>query len=90
MDIFSERLRQVFVRTGSGKVSAKIEETVSHQKVITSDPYVSISLSSAIVARTRVISNDQNPVWKQHFSIPVAHNVAEVLFIIKDSRQRST
>lgn len=85
MDMFSERMRQVFTKTASGKVSTKIEEGVSHQQVITSDPYVSISLSSAIVARTRVISNDQNPVWTQHFSIHVAHNVAEISFIVKDS-----
>ena len=54
-------------------------------KIITSDPYVTISLSSAIVARTRLISNSQNPVWNQHFFILVAHNVAEVLFYVKDS-----
>lgn len=80
MDSFSENVRKIFTTTPSSKTSARIEEHIS-QKIITSDPYVTISLSSAIVARSRVISNSQNPVWNQHFSIPVAHNVAEVLFL---------
>jgi phospholipase D1/2 len=84
-DLFSENLRQVITKTVARKLSDKIEEHISHQKPITSDPYVSVCLSSAVVARTRVISNDQDPVWTQHFSIPVAHNLADVLFVIKDN-----
>lgn len=32
-----------------------------------------------------MISNSENPVWMQHFYVPVAHYAAEVLFIVKDS-----
>ncbi|KAJ4952421.1 hypothetical protein NE237_029253 [Protea cynaroides] len=52
---------------------------------ITSDPYVTISVSTAVVARTFVISNSEDPVWMQHFNVPVAHYTAEVHFIVKDS-----
>ncbi|KAJ0860817.1 putative phospholipase D [Helianthus annuus] len=52
---------------------------------ITSDPYVSVAVTTAVIARTYVISNSENPVWKQHFNVPVAHNAAEVNFLVKDS-----
>ncbi|XP_057454489.1 phospholipase D gamma 1-like [Lotus japonicus] len=71
MDMFHKTLDDVFGR----KVSNKI----------TSDPYVSISISSAVVGRTFVLSNSENPVWEQHFYVPVAHHSAEVHFVVKDS-----
>ncbi|ESQ38294.1 hypothetical protein EUTSA_v10028438mg [Eutrema salsugineum] len=37
------------------------------------------------IATTFVIKNDENPVWKQHFDVPVAHSAAEVEFVLKDS-----
>ncbi|KAJ3686415.1 hypothetical protein LUZ61_015579 [Rhynchospora tenuis] len=49
----------------------------------TSDPYVTISVSHAVIARTYVINNDKNPTWDQHFYIPVAHEAAVVLFTVK-------
>ncbi|XP_074317754.1 phospholipase D beta 1-like isoform X2 [Silene latifolia] len=49
-----------------------------------SDPYVNVSLAGAIVARTFVMRNDENPVWMQHFFVPVAHNAAELHFVVKD------
>lgn len=52
---------------------------------ITSDPYVSISVRGAVIGRTYVISNSENPIWMQHFSVPVAHYDAEVHFYVKDS-----
>ncbi|KAF5776014.1 putative phospholipase D, protein kinase RLK-Pelle-LRR-I-1 family [Helianthus annuus] len=52
---------------------------------ITSDPYVSVAVTTAVIARTYVISNSENPVWKQHFNVPVAHNAAEVNFLVKGS-----
>jgi len=44
-----------------GSVSNKIEGTMN--KKITGDPYVSISVSNAVIGRTFVISNSENPVW---------------------------
>ncbi|CAK8560922.1 unnamed protein product [Lathyrus sativus] len=66
-----------------GNVSNKVEGTMSRN--VTSGPYVSISLSNAVVGRTFRISNKENPVWEQHFYIPVAHYAAEVHFVLKDS-----
>ena len=78
MDMFHKTLGDMFA-----KLPGKIEGRVSHK--ITSDPYVSISVANAIIGRTFVISNNENPVWRQHFYVPVAHYVAEVLFFVKDS-----
>uniref|UniRef100_A0A2P2K5P3 Uncharacterized protein MANES_05G041300 n=1 Tax=Rhizophora mucronata TaxID=61149 RepID=A0A2P2K5P3_RHIMU len=52
---------------------------------ITSDPYVTISVAGAVVGRTYVLSNDENPSWMQHFYVPVAHYAPEVHFVVKDS-----
>lgn len=52
---------------------------------ITSDPYVSISLTNAVIGRTYVMSNSENPIWNQHFNVPVAHHAAEIDFVVKDS-----
>ncbi|KAI4995574.1 hypothetical protein ZWY2020_035477 [Hordeum vulgare] len=51
----------------------------------TSDPYVTVLVASATVARTYVIQDDENPRWRQHFLVPVAHEAAAVSFVIKDS-----
>ncbi|XP_043726343.1 phospholipase D gamma 1-like [Telopea speciosissima] len=82
MDMFHKTLGDIF---GSLPVNVtnKIEGRMNHK--ITSDPYVTVSVSSAVVARTFVISNTENPVWMQHFNVPVAHYAAEVHFIVKDS-----
>jgi phospholipase D1/2 len=51
----------------------------------TSDPYVTVLVASATVARTYVIQDDENPRWAQHFFVPVAHEAAAVNFVVKDS-----
>ncbi|KAI7738074.1 hypothetical protein M8C21_018063 [Ambrosia artemisiifolia] len=51
----------------------------------TSDPYVTISVANAVIGRTFVINNSENPVWEQHFYVSVAHYTTEVLFVVKDS-----
>ncbi|KAM6584425.1 hypothetical protein CsatB_011427 [Cannabis sativa] len=82
MDMFHKTLGDVFAKL-PGNVTNKIE---GHMKnTITSDPYVSISVANAVIGRTYVISNSEDPVWKQHFNVPVAHNAAEVHFVVKDS-----
>lgn len=55
-----------------------------NKKIITSDPYVTVNIGGATVARTRVISNSQNPKWEEHFNIPLAHAVADIEFKVKD------
>lgn len=82
MDLFHKKLGDIFGML-PGNVSGKIEGNVSHK--ITSDPYVTISVANAVIGRTFVISNSENPVWMQHFYVPVAHHAAEVQFAVKDS-----
>jgi len=78
LDLFHKTLGVVF-----GGMTNMIEGQLS--KKITSDPYVSISVAGAVIGRTYVISNSENPVWQQHFYVPVAHHAAEVHFVVKDS-----
>jgi phospholipase D1/2 len=80
MDLFHKKLGDMFSmlpNNFAGKVEGK------HK--ITSDPYVTISISNAVIGRTFVISNTENPVWMQHFYVPVAHYASEVQFVVKDS-----
>ncbi|XP_022757160.1 phospholipase D beta 1-like isoform X2 [Durio zibethinus] len=82
MDMFHKTLGDMFGRLPVN-VTNKIEGHMNRK--ITSDPYVSIAVSGAVVGRTYVISNSENPVWMQHFNVPVAHYAAEVHFVVKDS-----
>ncbi|XP_074315776.1 phospholipase D gamma 1-like [Silene latifolia] len=50
----------------------------------TSDPYVTISVANAILARTFVMKDNENPSWMQHFHVNVAHTASEVHFVVKD------
>ncbi|XP_059650190.1 phospholipase D beta 1-like [Cornus florida] len=63
-----------------GGLGSKIEG----QDKNTSDPYVSISVTGAVIGRTYVIMDNENPVWMQHFSVPIAHQASEVQFLVKD------
>lgn len=89
MDLLTERIRRFFtVFTSCRKPFSKKKDKDDHQhhrKIITSDPYVTVCLAGATVARTRVISNSQNPVWNEHFKIPLAHPVSQVEFHVKDN-----
>ena len=91
MDLVSERLRRCFVAFSScrtpftDKKKQQQQQHQRHGKIITSDPYVTVCLAGATVARTRVISNSQSPVWNEHFKIPLAHPVSHVEFYVKDN-----
>ncbi|KAL9242850.1 hypothetical protein vseg_016809 [Gypsophila vaccaria] len=74
MDLFHKSLNDFF-----GGLSLK-----GMSNRITSDPYVTVSVGGAIIARTFVMRNDENPVWMQQFFVPVAHSAAEVHFVVKD------
>ncbi|TQE12598.1 hypothetical protein C1H46_001810 [Malus baccata] len=82
MDMVHRTLGDMFAKF-PGKFGGKTEGQVPQK--ITSDPYVTISVSGAVVGRTFVISNSENPVWGQHFDVPVAHYASEVQFVVKDS-----
>ncbi|CAM8909552.1 unnamed protein product [Rhodiola kirilowii] len=81
MDRFHKTLDDVFGRF-SGKVSNKVDGHMPRK--ITSDPYVTITVAGAVIGRTFVINNTENPIWMQHFCVPVAHRASEVHFIVKD------
>ncbi|XP_058222643.1 phospholipase D gamma 1-like isoform X2 [Rhododendron vialii] len=80
MDMFHKTLGEMFSKL-PGNVSSKIEGTINHK--ITSDPYVSISVSGAVIGRTYAISNSEDAAWMQQFYVPVAHYAAEVHFLVK-------
>ncbi|KAJ6722826.1 PHOSPHOLIPASE D ALPHA 1 [Salix koriyanagi] len=82
LDMFHKTLGDMFNKY-SGIISSKIEGQAGTK--ITSDPYVSISVADAVIGRTFVISNCENPVWMQNFYVPVAHHAAEVHFVVKDN-----
>ncbi|XVE73955.1 hypothetical protein DITRI_Ditri11bG0159800 [Diplodiscus trichospermus] len=82
MDMFHKTLGDMFGKLPVN-VTSKIEGHMNGK--ITSDPYVSIAIGGAVLGRTYVISNDENPVWMQHFYVPVAHYAAEVHFVVKDN-----
>ncbi|KAM0949801.1 putative phospholipase D [Dioscorea sansibarensis] len=94
MDVFSERFRRCFVpcrsllSTATRSISdpqKQQQEHHHHRKIITSDPYVKVSIAGATVARTRVISNSQDPRWDEHFAIPLAHFARFIEFQAKDN-----
>ncbi|KAI9109272.1 hypothetical protein K1719_019895 [Acacia pycnantha] len=85
MDLLSERVSQFFSLFNSCTTSVSGRpRRHRHRKIITSDPYVKVCLAKATVARTRVISNSQDPTWNEHFKIPLAHPVSQVEFYVKD------
>ncbi|KAH9569186.1 hypothetical protein CY35_03G118900 [Sphagnum magellanicum] len=91
MDLFSERCRRCFsclsvCKPPFVKAKAKVKKhSHGHRpKGITSDPYAYVVIAGAKVASTRVIINNANPRWNEHFQIPVAHFTNEILIVIKD------
>ncbi|XP_042035647.1 phospholipase D delta-like isoform X2 [Salvia splendens] len=89
MDLLVERLRRFLTAFKSVQKPLTTHRhrrhLMQHSKIITSDPYVTVCLAGARVARTRVISNSQNPVWDEHFKIPLAHPVSQIEFEVKDN-----
>ncbi|MBA0619834.1 hypothetical protein Godav_005633 [Gossypium davidsonii] len=89
MDLNSDRMRRLFSMCSSGnkkKASSNpFSKTSSKHTMNTSDPYVSVCLSGATVAQSRIISNCENPVWDEHFIVPVAHPVGKIEFHVKDN-----
>ncbi|KAK9286927.1 hypothetical protein L1049_015335 [Liquidambar formosana] len=86
MDLASERIRRCFTMFGSCRPPfGKSKKHSGRHSIITSDPYVSVCLAGATVAQTRVIVNSENPLWDEHFFVPVAHPVVKVEFYVKDN-----
>ncbi|KAG7970066.1 hypothetical protein I3843_07G062500 [Carya illinoinensis] len=66
---------------GSGGDGDKIHR---HRKIIASDPYVKVTVPQVTLARTRVLKNAQDPQWNERFYIPLAHQVVNLEFQVKD------
>ncbi|KAK7367245.1 hypothetical protein VNO80_09254 [Phaseolus coccineus] len=92
MDIFSERLRRCVTACDTIKFhsddpadgGSQRTRQHHHRRIITSDPYVAVTVPQATVARTRVLKNSSNPVWNERFHIPLAHPVVDLEFRVKD------
>lgn len=99
MDLTSQRLRSCFTACNAcGTLPPTREDRLDRDggggdrkvhhlhrpKIITSDPYVTVSVPQTTLARTRVISNSQNPEWEERFVIPLAHPLDEMEFRVKD------
>lgn len=80
MDLLSERLRRCFTMFSRPRKNHR-----HHNKIITSDPYVTVCVAGARVARTRVISNSQHPIWNERFKLPLAHPASHIEFYVKDN-----
>ncbi|KAF5739316.1 Phospholipase D isoform 1 [Tripterygium wilfordii] len=87
MDLLTEHLRRCLTpfETCRNPFVNKHKHVPHRKKIITSDPYVTVCLAGATVARTRVISNSQNPEWNERFKIPLAHPVTHIEFHVKDN-----
>lgn len=92
-DLFTEHLRCCFTACSLSLPFRSKPPSPNHHhhhearatKVITSDPYVTVVVAGATVARTQVISNDENPQWNQHFYLPLAHYTPHIEFCVKDN-----
>ncbi|GJN12204.1 hypothetical protein PR202_ga30462 [Eleusine coracana subsp. coracana] len=88
MDLMTERMRKCFTGYGACSTDCRSSNSDPHpdmRKIITSDPYVSVCLSGATVAQTRVIANSENPKWDEHFYVQVAHSASRIEFHVKDN-----
>ncbi|KAF5735908.1 phospholipase D delta-like [Tripterygium wilfordii] len=91
MDLVTRRLRRCFAvcappsSTSDAEDQGRERGVKDHRKnIITSDPYVTVCVPQATVARTRVIKNARCPRWDEHFLIPLAHPVVNLEFHVKD------
>ncbi|XP_042396137.1 phospholipase D delta-like [Zingiber officinale] len=89
MDMFSEHLRRLFSSCHEPfpkcDPSARRRSHHHHRKIITSDPYVTACLGDATVARTRVINNNEDPIWNEQFKIFLAHRASTLVLHVKDN-----
>jgi len=87
LDLSTEAVRKC-VTMGNSCTPPFVKGLKTHSgkdKIITSDPYVSICLAGATIAQTRVIPNCENPLWDEHFLVPVAHPAHKIEFLVKDN-----
>ncbi|WMV16574.1 hypothetical protein MTR67_009959 [Solanum verrucosum] len=100
LDLTSERIRRCFTACdvcrkpqtestaddGNGELPnvKSTDQKIHHRSIITSDPYVTVCAPHTALARTRVLPNSQNPVWDEHFRIPLAHPMDCLDFRVKD------
>ncbi|KAI3669422.1 hypothetical protein L6452_40657 [Arctium lappa] len=89
MDVFTGHIRRCVTfeacrNDNSSTATADTKLRSARRKIITSDPYVKVSVPQATVARTRVLKNSKNPKWDERFIIPLAHALVNLEFQVKD------
>lgn len=89
MDVFTGHIRRCVTfeacrNDNSSAATADTKLRSARRKIITSDPYVKVSVPQATVARTRVLKNSKNPKWDERFIIPLAHALVNLEFQVKD------
>ncbi|KAL4379743.1 hypothetical protein GQ457_02G013390 [Hibiscus cannabinus] len=91
MDILSNHLRNCLAVTcesckSTSQAAAEEGDTKAHQrrKIITSDPYATVTVPQSTLARTQVLKNKENPKWNERFFIPMAHPLTELEINVKD------
>ncbi|KAB1201776.1 Phospholipase D delta [Morella rubra] len=93
MDVVTQHMRRCFTLCDTIKLPDSAAESDGrgddrkvkhHSKIITSDPYVKVTVPHATLARTRVLKNTQNPRWNESFYIPLAHPTTNLEFEVKD------
>ncbi|KAK2663723.1 hypothetical protein Ddye_002297 [Dipteronia dyeriana] len=85
MDMGHEKVRKFLSIFRCKSLFRKKQRRLHKHASMTSDPYVSVCLAGATVAQTRIIGNCEDPLWDEHFCVPVAHPVANVMFHVKDN-----
>lgn len=96
MDAISSRARRLFpgCRDCLGPPPSEPIDHPSHRrrrdeehlrKIITSDPYVKVTIAGATVARTAVVRNETEPQWNEHFTVLLAHHATHLEFQVKDN-----
>ncbi|KAJ3692834.1 hypothetical protein LUZ60_011929 [Juncus effusus] len=90
MDMLHEHIRRFFspCRPALRCIKPELPSTRHRphlKKIITSDPYVTVCVAGAIVARTRVIPNSEDPNWDERFTVPLAHRTACIELYVKDN-----
>ncbi|XP_041020111.1 phospholipase D delta [Juglans microcarpa x Juglans regia] len=95
MDVVVQHLRRCLTVCDTIKIPEKTSKNPDdsgddglkihhHRKIITSDPYVKVTVPQVTLARTRVLKNSQDPQWNERFLIPLAHQVVNLEFQVKD------
>ncbi|KAH1113302.1 hypothetical protein J1N35_006680 [Gossypium stocksii] len=92
MDLVSNHLRKCLTcetckapsQAAAAQEPGEVDKVHHHHKIMTSDPYVTVTVPQSTLARTRVLKSADNPKWNERFIIPMAHPLTELEINVKD------